>query len=64
MFLFVEDFPFNCFAHGDQGSLKNHAVENWFHQPSIRSLTSDQDSLFELPDLLREARRPISPTMT
>ena len=26
--------------------------------------TSDHDSLFRLPDFLREARRPISPTMT
>ncbi len=26
-------------------------------------LTSDRDSLFELPDFLGEARRPISPTM-
>ena len=27
----------------------NPAVERWFHQPSIRSSTSDHDSCFELP---------------
>jgi hypothetical protein len=51
------------FAHSTKARFENRAVENWFHQPSIRSLTSDHDSLFELPDLLGEARRPISPTM-
>jgi hypothetical protein len=39
-------------------------VEVWFHQPSIRSLASDHDSLFRLPDFFGEARRPISPTMS
>ena len=27
----------------------NPSVERWFHQPSIRSLTTDHDSCFELP---------------
>ena len=27
----------------------NPAVERWFHQPSIRSSTTDHDSCFELP---------------
>jgi hypothetical protein len=31
-------------------SFQNLAVETWLHQPSIRSLTSDHDSLFRLHD--------------
>src|SRR6266851_8329032 len=27
----------------------NPAAERWFHQPSIRSSTTDHDSCFELP---------------
>lgn len=31
-------------------AFQNPAVERWFHQPSIRSLYCDHDSLFRLPD--------------
>src|ERR1019366_3026676 len=71
-FPFVEGFGFGvavdfgfAFCSCDQGPLlESCGGRNWFHQPSIRSLTSDHDSLFRLPDVLGEARRPISPTMT
>jgi hypothetical protein len=51
-------------AHATKARFQNRAVEVWFHQPSIRSLDSDHDSLFGLPDFLGEARRPIRPTMS
>ena len=38
------------FLHSDQGSLSKSSGGIWFHQPSIRSLISDHDSLFRLPD--------------
>ena len=52
------------FAHATKARFQNPAVDVWFHQPSIRSLISDHDSLCRLPDFFGEARRPISPTMS
>ena len=49
------------FAHAAKARFQNPAVEVWFHQPSIRSLTSDHDSLFRLPDFFREGKAPNQP---
>jgi hypothetical protein len=38
------------FLHFDQGSLLESCGGIWFHQPSIRSRTSDHDSFFRLRD--------------
>ncbi len=46
------------FAHATKARFQNPAVEVWFHQPSIRSLTSDHDSLFRLPDFLQGGKVP------
>ena len=46
------------FAHATKARFQNPAVEVWFHQPSIRSLTSDHDSLFRLPDFFQGGKAP------
>src|SRR5450759_882761 len=40
--------------HSDQGSLSKSSGGIWFHQPSIRSGTSDHDSFFRRRDRSRE----------
>jgi len=39
----------NLFFCPTKARILNPAAERWFHQPSIRSSTSDHDSCFELP---------------
>ena len=46
------------FAHATKARFQNPAVEVWSHQPSIRSLTSDHDSLFRLPDFFQGGKAP------
>jgi hypothetical protein len=46
--------PFASSCTFDQGSLLESCGGNWFHQPSIRSLTSDHDSFFRRRDRSRE----------
>jgi len=52
-FPFVEGFDFGVafdLCSFDQGPLSESRGGTWFHQPSIRSLDSDHDSLFRLPN--------------
>jgi hypothetical protein len=49
------------FAHATKARFQNPTVDVWFHQPSIRSLTSDHDSLFRLPDFFQGGKAPNQP---
>lgn len=46
------------FAHATKARFQNPTVDVWFHQPSIRSLTPDHDSLFRLPGFFQGGKAP------